>query len=790
MVDTSGSGCHSRIRLRRYLAFGAAAVIAALTILILIPRRAILEGVPKSRLITDRHGAPLRLFLTEDEKYRLFRHIADFPPQFLEIVLLQEDRHYYYHPGVNPISLVRAGWQTYVRRERRIGGSTVTMQLARLRYGFTTHSILGKIRQILVSIRLEILHGKQEILEAYLNLVPCGGNIEGFPAAAFYYFGKDIGELALSEQLLLAVIPQDPTARAPRPGFLPAELLEARSILADSWINRHPQDVEISETLMMPVSAKCQFPFEAPHFSEYLDHTLPPSNEMVASTLDLGIQKLAENLLERHIDQFRRYGVLNGAVMIADYRTMEVLASVGSADYMDDGIQGQVNGVTAKRSPGSTLKPFIYALAMDQGLITPDTILKDTPGSFSEYTPDNYRSDFKGAVPAWQALVDSRNIPAVSLAHRLSDPDLHDLLAAAALDDLKDKDHYGLSIVLGSAEVSMMELTSLYAALANAGRFNQWRVVRSDPKESAPGVHLVSPDAAWLTLEMLTLNTPPFEYRPGETEGIPVAFKTGTSIGFKDAWCVAVFGPYVAAVWIGNFDGLGNTAFLGRSMATPLLFRIIDGLLARETRHWRFWQGLPPGNLRKVPVCAVSGELLGELCPTSTPGWFIPGISPISRCDIHREVFIDTMTGYRTDRRASPGVIAQVREFWTSDMLTLFEEAGLPRLTPPPYPPDSFRYGIRGGRPPQIIYPLQGPVHILNPKHPRYSMLALTASADADVSELLWFSDSSFIGRSAPNEVLEWTAPPGRYDLTAVDDSGRSATILLDIEHRSLDSID
>jgi len=197
--------------------------------------------------------------------------------------------------------------------------------------------------------------------------------------------------------------------------------------------------------------------------------------------------------------------------------------------------------------------------------------------------------------------------------------------------------------------------------------------------------------------------------------------------------------------------------------------------------------GTSSWNSGKVPVCAVSGELLGELCPTSTPGWFIPGVYPISRCDIHREVFIDTITGYRTDRRTDPGIIAQVREFWTSDMLALFEEAGLPRLTPPPYPPDSFRYGIRGGSPPQIIYPLQGLSHIPDPEHPRYSVLVLTASADADVSELLWFFDSSFIGRSTPNEVLEWTAPPGRYELTVVDDSGRSSTILLDIEHRSLD---
>ena len=769
-------------RSRRLIIGGALCVFTL--ILLILPGRGILSGVPYSRLILDREGKALRLFLTEDDKYRSFRDLGAFPPSFIDAVLLQEDRHFYAHPGVNPVSIVRAAWQTYVKGERMIGGSTITMQTVRMRRGLYTRTIPGKINQILRALILELKYTKAEILEAYLNLVPCGGNIEGFPAAALYYFGKDIREISLTEQLLLAVIPQDPSERAPRNGRLPAELLRAREILADAWLEEHPDQIHLHSEVRMPTAAVNSFPFRTPHFAEYLNSRYEPSSRPIRSSIDSALQRITEMQLSRYIAQRVNYGVVNGSVMVVDHRTGEILAAVGSEDYFNDDIQGQVNGTAAKRSPGSTLKPFVYALALEQGLIIPDTVLKDAPSSFSAYTPTNYQDDFRGAAPAWQALVDSRNVPAISLAAKLSGEGLYGLLAEAGVSGLREPEHYGLSIVLGGAELTMMELAALYAALANGGIHRPLRFIagRDSDDSKTPEKRILDEASAWLTLRMLEKNEPPYAYRPAESAGVPTAFKTGTSIGLKDAWALAVTERYVICVWIGNFSGLGNSAFVGRRTAAPLLFSIIDALLARIPEEERYSRPFAPEDIREVEICPISGRLPNEHCPHTRPGWFIPGVSPIRRCDIHREIFIDTLSGWRTDNRDAPGVVREVREFWPSDMLALFEQAGFPRLVPPPYLPGGRREPAMRGRPPEILYPLEGSTYLPRAPGERYASMPLTASADADADELFWFADTVFIGRSAPGGVLTWQPEPGAYTLTVMDDRGRSASVSFDAD--------
>ena len=433
------------------------------------PLSPLLEEVEFSTVPLDSEGEPLRFFLTEDEQYRVFRPLPNFPIRFKNILLLQEDQNFYWHPGVDVLALIRAAWGTYVIGERRYGASTLTMQLVRLRQGFVTRTIAGKLRQIWGALTLEAHYSKAEILEAYMNLAPCGGNLQGFPAASWKYFGKDISQTSYSEQFSLACLPQDPLDRAPQRNGFPTELVLARQRLAERWEEKgevvHP---------LLPVVLVNQFPFRAPHGSEFV-HSKRLGQE-VKTTLDWSVQSLAEEHLHRYVEAQKFKGVQNGAVFIGDWRSMEVLAWVGSANHGDDSILGQVDGVRSRRSPGSTLKPFVYALAMDQGLIVPNTILRDTPTSFNAYTPDNYRSDFTGALPAWRALVDSRNIPAISLAQELAPHQgLHSLLQSAGISSLKPEGHYGLSIVLGSAELSLWELSMLYASLANNGVAQEWR---------------------------------------------------------------------------------------------------------------------------------------------------------------------------------------------------------------------------------------------------------------------------------------------------------------------------
>ncbi|MDR1902838.1 MAG: penicillin-binding protein 1C [Treponema sp.] len=757
----------------------------------------VFKGISFSRVYTDRSGALLNIFLTEDDKYRVRLRLGDFPPELIEAVLLQEDKYFYNHIGVNPAAVFRSAFETYIKKSRRMGASTITMQLARLRYGLYTRNIPGKIKQIFYAIFFEICLSKQEILEAYLNLAPCGGNIEGYGAAAWFYFNKSIKNLSLGEILTLAVIPQNPLKRSPSKNNIPQELIQARKNLYNTWIGKRPEDAILNVEIDLPPLLVCRYPRRTLHFTEYLN-TLPfPAANQYRTTIDAYYQDICERELASFLTRSRNWGIKNGSILLLDYTTMEVLAAVGSADYFNDGIQGKVNGITAKRSPGSTLKPFIYALAIEQGLIHPEKMLKDTPMGFSEYTPDNFKGEFKGPVKAWYALVDSRNIPAVNLARDIHNPDLYGFLKKAGISPLKERDHYGLSLVLGSADISMMELAGLYACLANEGIKREPRFLAGGigEKESGKQVRMLSAEAAAITLKMLERNIPPDNFQTGNNRPVPVAYKTGTSIGFKDSWSIAIFDRFVLAVWLGNFSGEGNNTLIGRLTAAPLQFYITDAVLAALPRERLFPpRPLPPG-IETIEVCAVSGDIPGEDCPQTIKTWFIPGVSPINRCRIHRLIHIDTRTGYRTNETSGPYIRSEVREFWPTDLLEIFAQAGLPRVLPPPYPPHidasagsqlSALPSVRQDQslivPPVIISPLSNTTYILQDNASNYNQIVLLASADQDSDELFWFANAIFLGRAKPNERLLWTPQSGRWDLAVVDSRGMSASIRVKVE--------
>jgi len=740
----------------------------------------VLKNVSFSRAYFDRDGKLLNIFLTTDDKYRIKSNLSDFPPQMIEAILLQEDRFFYGHIGLNPMSMLKAGWETYVKKSRRIGASTVTMQLARLRYALYTRNLTGKIRQVFTALFLEACLSKQEILEAYLNLVPCGGNIEGFPAAAWFYFGKDVKELSLSEILSLAVIPQNPTRRAPLNGT--TDLIEARKLLFSAWLNEHPEDILLEAEMDLPPYLENKFPGRLRHLTEYLNTLVLPQVGRYKTTINSSLQNICERELDNFLARNRGWGIKNGSLLLVDHTNMEVLAAVGSADYFDDEIHGQVNGFASKRSPGSTLKPFVYALALEQGLIHPEKMLKDTPVGFSEYTPDNYGKDFKGPIHAWYALVDSRNIPAVQLARDIRDPDLYDFMQAARISGLKEKDHYGLSIVLGSADVTMIELAGLYSALPNNGVKKNLKFL-SNIDSFNSNERLLSPAASAITVKMLERNQAPDQLREVK-RSVPVAFKTGTSIGFKDAWTIAIFDRYVLCVWLGNFSGEGNSAFIGRLSAAPLGFSIIDAILSNTPDKDLLPQRPLPKEVKTVEVCAVSGDISNEDCPQLTETLFIPGVSPINRCHIHRRIYIDTRTGYRTNETEGTFIRSEVREFWPTDILEIFALAGLPRFSPPPYPPNTAA-SSNTGFPPSIISPLANTAYIIRPSlaaDSRFNQMVLLAAADQDADELFWFANAQFLGRARPSERFLWTPEPGTWNISVVDKLGRSSGIQVNIE--------
>jgi penicillin-binding protein 1C len=345
--------------------------------------------------------------------------LSEIAPALIEAVLLKEDRWFYFHPGVNPVALARGAFRTYVAGERQ-GGSTITMQLARLLYGLNTKTAAGKIRQAALALWLEVRYAKREILETYLNVAPFGGDIQGVAAASRIYFGKAPDQLTLGEALTLAVIPQRPAIFAGR-SVSESQALSARTQLADAWLRGRSAEAAERRQLALPIVARARFamPQLAPHAADAILANHHDRRGRIDTTLDAMLQRLVEHQIQRYLQQDGDRGIRNAASLLVDTRDMAIRAWVGSADYWNEDIDGQVNGVTAKRSPGSTLKPFVYALALDQGLLHPQTVLRDLPTSFGPFSPENFDGRFFGPITAEAALIRSRNIPAVTVATQL-----------------------------------------------------------------------------------------------------------------------------------------------------------------------------------------------------------------------------------------------------------------------------------------------------------------------------------------------------------------------------------
>ncbi len=772
------------LRSRRWRCIAAVVALCALALVAVRfwPRPPLAAGRLSSVAVVDRHGKLLRLTLAADQRYRLWTPLADISPTLVEAVLMHEDAWFRWHPGVNPFSAARGAWSTYGSGEARIGGSTITMQLARLRWRLDTRRPVGKLVQMARALQLEALYSKREILEAYLNAAPYGGNIEGVGAASEIYFRKSASELTLPEALTLAVLPQAPARRGRlrednRGGsYLGAGLEAARARLYARWRARHAPDAARDALMQLPLRLHSprELPFRAPHLvervlAERALHADP--GPRLQTTLDLRMQAIAEERVRSYLQRARQRGLDNAAVLVVDTRDMGVRALVGSANYFDAGIHGQVNASQAKRSPGSTLKPFIYALALDQGVLHPATVLRDVPTAFGPYTPENFDGRFLGPVTAEDALVRSRNIPAVWVASQLTQPSFYEFLKRAGVSRMASERHYGLALVLGGGEASMEELARLYAMLGNDGRLRSLRWRSDDPREL--GAALISPEAAFITRDMLQHHPRPGAEFSGAGDGLPIAWKTGTSWGFRDAWTAGLVGPYVIIVWLGNFDGTGNPALVGADAAAPLFFELVDGLraggvaLPEPPRQW-------PLNLKRVEVCRASGDLPNAWCPERGETWFIPGKSPIRISRVHRALAVLKDSGRVACGAFDPATMRmQVFEYWPSDLARVFAQAGIPRLRPPPDGACAEGQAWMGSAP-AITSPYRATSYALRLSHPEQTQLALSATVDADVRRVYWFAGDAFLGSAPAGDALAWQPTrPGLYRLSVVDDHGR-----------------
>jgi penicillin-binding protein 1C len=697
--------------------------------------------------------------------------------------LLYEDRFFYFHPGFNPAALVKGFWISVIKKQRAVGASTISMQTARIIYGINSSSIRGKIKQIFAALWLEARYSKDDILEAYLNIVPYGYNIEGAGAASLIYFSVKPKDLSILESFSLCVIPQNPNFRRLSDARIRERTERMRKLIFKKWVKKYPQDLDKENYFNMPLLVRKpgKLPFYAPHFTDRILNSstaLSSKQEgIINTTLNLSLQKVIEAKIKSYIDRKSSLGINNASAILVNYKTMEVAAYIGSADFFDDAIEGQVNGLSAYRSPGSAMKPFIYALALDKGIIHPLTLLKDTPKHYGIFAPENADKDFLGPVFAKRALTQSRNIPAIDLLIKVTPESFIELLKKAEIANLKTTDYYGSSLIIGGFEISAEKIARLYAMLANGGIMQNLKFTKGLPNVRE---RVLSPEAAFLTLDMLKDNV-----RPAGADSIDleIYWKTGTSYAYRDAWTAGVFGDYVLVVWAGKFNNEGNQTFTARQAAAPLFFEIIKAVLLEDQSL--IGSKLEAGNLnlREVPVCAVCGDLPNAFCAKTLKTYFIPLKSPINVCNVCRPVYIDKKTGLRSPYYDPQKTKTVIYEFWSSEILSVFEAAGIAQRTPPKFLPDVEINEVSSyGTPPQIILPARNISYVVRARDYEIEQTAFKADSDSDAKAIFWFLDDKYIGQSKPGEVLLAKTQSGVFSVKAVDDLGRSAESKLKVE--------
>jgi penicillin-binding protein 1C len=721
-----------------------------------LPHGLFQSGLEPGVVLRDRFGRSLRDARAADGSRRRWVSLDRIDPDLLAAVLATEDRRFYRHVGVDLLAALRAT-RANLRAGRVVsGGSTITMQLARiLRPAPRTWA--GKAVQALWALRLERHLDKQTILEQYLNRVPLGQGAVGVESAAALYFGGEAGELSLGQAALLAGLARAPSSDNPLVSPGRARLRRGYALGRMRMLGYASPDA-IHRAGGEPLLAQARgTPFLAPHFTTQVLRELERGGGSAAgawrTSLDLALQEELEAEVRHTVETLADRGARQAAAVVLDNRDGEILAWVGSPDFWAD-TAGQVDMVVSPRQPGSALKPFLYALAFDRGF-TPATILPDIARVYQTgtgpYRPRNYDRRYHGPVRAREALASSYNIPAVELASRLGVGTLLHTLRIAGFASLGGSaDHYGLGLALGNGDVTLLELANGYRALANGGVWRpvSWRA--GDPDRAVePGQRLASERSTALVLDILgdrAARIPGFGVETPLDFPFPAAVKTGTSRHFTDNWALAATGRFTVAVWVGNFNGRPMDGVSGVTGAGPLLHRAV---LATAHRY-------PPGALPTpastgavaLRICRLSGMLAGPECPAETE-WLAPGTEPTRVCDWHR-----------------PGGIALPAEYadWAAEAAPADIESPSPVAAA--RPDDRF----------QIVSPLDGDHYRVPPgADPRYATIALRA-AGPGTPGTRWYVDGRRYQRG------RWALSRGRHEIRAVGAGGQRAEISITVE--------
>ncbi len=738
---------------------------------------------PTSTVIESGDGDLLGAHIADDEQWR-FPGVETVPEKYKTCVLTFEDKYFYCHPGFNPVSLMRAVVLNIRNGKIVSGGSTITMQLIRLSRKGKPRTIWQKVVELVLAIRIEQSYSKEEILKLYVSNAPFGGNIVGLDAAAWRYFGRNADELSWAESATLAVLPNTPSLIYP--GKRNEVLLAKRNRLLDQLQEHGDIDVTTLELAKLEPLPREVYPIPqiAPHLLTRVLKEHP--GERIKTTIDKQLQIHVNDLVRQHLVGLKANEIHNAAVLVMNIDNGEVISYVGNAPDQGDGRHGeQVDIISSSRSSGSILKPFLYAAMQDEGLILPNTLIPDIPTQIGGFSPQNFNLDYEGAVPASMALSKSLNIPAVRMLREYGVDHFYGLMKKLKFSTLNNSsDHYGLSLILGGAEVNLWDLAGAYSSMARMLLYyeqNDGTILKDNfrspgyisKKYSEDGIveKPVSAGAVWLTFEaMLNVNRPDEETGwESFSSSRQVAWKTGTSFGFRDGWAVGVDKNYLVAVWCGNADGEGRPGLTGTSTAAPIMFDVFNLLPSGG------WFTRPVDEMVQIPVCHESGHRVGPYCENVDTIWIMPKGLSSEVCPYHRLVHLDPSGQWQvTDKCYS--INEMIHKSWfvlPPVMEWYYKQNNFLYKTLPPYKEGCIEESLDVM---EMIYPRENDkVFVPVQLDGRMGKVVFEAAHNSPDATIYWHLDETFFGQTTGNhQITINNVVPGEHLLTLIDDQGNT----------------
>jgi penicillin-binding protein 1C len=766
------------------------ALLLSTAVIYWFPGPALLFDDPSGTVLLDQHGELLGARIADDGQWR-FPPSEQVPEKFHKAILLFEDRYFHYHPGVNPFSLVRATWQNIKSRSIVSGGSTLTMQVIRLSRKGKPRTITEKMLEMVLALKLEMRHSKQEILAMYAGHAPFGGNVVGLDAAAWRYFGLPAGSLSWAETAALAVLPNAPALI--HPGRNRGLLLQKRDRLLLKLLN---EDIIDSLTYRLSLQeplpgAPVPLPRAAPHLLDRL--SLDGPGKSILTSVDARLQEKVSEVVDRYSSSFSLNGVHNAAALVLRVGTGEALAYVGNV--AGEGHANDVDIIHALRSPGSLLKPLLFAAMLEESSLLPNTLLPDIPTIISGYSPKNFDRKYEGAVPAKRALEKSLNVPAVKMLQEYTYERFYHLLEKMGITTLANPpDYYGLSLILGGAEMSLWEMCGMYASMSRIlghyyphdGKYDKNDihppVCLKDPLGPEPVFLPQKPLSAasiYLTFEaLLEVNRPEqeagWEYFSSTRR---IAWKTGTSFGFRDGWAIGTTPDYVVGVWVGNADGEGRPGLTGVTTAAPVMFEIFDALPSTG------WYDKPYDELERAAVCRKSGHLKSEWCTEWDSLWICRQGLSTGPCPYHHLLHTDPLGKYRLNYDcARPGEMTARSWFVLPPVMEWYY-----KMTDPSYkelPP--FKEGCQ----PDQDIPMMEFIYPENSSR-IYIPVELDGTPGDAIFELahrkhmkkvFWHLDEDYFATTLHSHQVAVRPGKGNHLLKVVDEDGYQAEVFFTVE--------